>query len=134
MTKAIQQTVRFAAPPEKLFEMYLDLKQHTDATGGKATMSRRMGGSFTAWNKQLRGKKMIVPNRLIVQSWRSTAFRSGDLDSILILRFSKAPGGGQVDLVHVNVPQHDHKGVTQGWPKYYWQPWKKYLAAKAKGL
>jgi activator of HSP90 ATPase len=133
MTKAIQQTVRFAATPEKLFEMYLDSQKHSAATGGKAKLSRKVGGQFTAWNKQLRGKNLlIVPNRLIVQSWRSTPFRPGDLDSILILQFSKVRGGGRVDLVHVNVPQHDHKSVTKGWPKYYWKPWKKYLAMKGK--
>jgi len=32
----------------------------------------------------------------------------------------------------VDVPQYDQKGVTQGWPQYYWKPWKKYLAAKSK--
>ncbi len=35
-------------------------------------------------------------------------------------------------LVHANVPEHDHKGVTRGWPTYYWQPWKEYLKRKAK--
>jgi hypothetical protein len=134
MTKAIQQSVRFAAPPHALFEMYLNSKKHTAATGGKAAISRKLGGAFTAWNKMLRGRNLlVVPNRLIVQSWRSVNFKKGNLDSILILQFSKAPGGGQVDLVHVNVPQHDHKGVTNGWPNYYWKPWKKYIKAKSKG-
>ena|ERR1039457_693644 len=133
MTKTIHQSARFAASPATLFEMYLDSKKHSAATGGKATLSRKVGGAFTAWNKMLRGRNlMIVPNRLIVQSWRSVNFESGDADSILILEFSKAPGGGQVDLVHVNVPQQDHKGVTRGWPNYYWKPWKRYLAAKSK--
>jgi hypothetical protein len=31
-------------------------------------------------------------------------------------------------LVHANVPQHDHRGVSEGWPTYYWKPWKKYIA------
>jgi activator of HSP90 ATPase len=133
MTKTIHQSARFAASPATLFEMYLDSKKHSAATGGKATLSRKVGGAFTAWNKMLRGRNlMIVPNRLIVQSWRSVNFESGDADSILILEFSKAPGGGQVDLVHVNMPQQDHKGVTRGWPNYYWKPWKRYLAAKSK--
>jgi hypothetical protein len=37
-----------------------------------------------------------------------------------------------VDLVHVGVPQHDQNGVRNGWAKYYWKPWKKYLAAQKK--
>jgi activator of HSP90 ATPase len=133
LTKTIQQSVRFKASPKQLFEMYLDSKKHTAATGGNATLSRKVGGAFTAWNKMLRGRNLaIVPNKLIVQTWRSVNFKPGDADSILILEFSNAPGGGQVDLVHVNVPKQDHKGVTRGWPNYYWKPWKKYLAANSK--
>jgi activator of HSP90 ATPase len=64
---------------------------------------------------------------MIVQAWRASHWKDSDLDSILVLTFSRAAGGGKVDLVHVGVPQHDHKGVTQGWPKYYWKPWKAYL-------
>jgi activator of HSP90 ATPase len=131
MTKAIQQSVRFRARPEELFEMYLDSKKHSVATGGAAQMSRKAGGAFTAWNGQLRGRNLlIVPKRMIVQAWRATHWKASDPDSILILQFSKAPGGGQVDMVHANVPQHDHKGVTKGWSQYYWKPWKKYLSRK----
>lgn len=133
MTKAIQQSAHFAAPPEELFEMYLDSKKHCEATGGIARMSRKAGGKFTAWQGQLEGRNIwIVPRKLIVQTWRATHWPPSDPDSILILRFSEAPGGGNVDLVHENVPEHDHKGVLQGWPKYYWEPWKKHLAQRAK--
>jgi len=133
MTKAIQQSVRLAASPNELFDTYLDSKKHSAATGGRARMSRKPGGAFTAWNGQLRGRNLlIVPKRMIVQTWRSVNFKSGDPDSILILQFSKAPGGGQIDLVHVNVPPQNHKGVSRGWPKYYWKPWKKYFAARSR--
>jgi hypothetical protein len=133
MTKAIQQSVRFPVSPQKLFDIYLDSGKHSAATGGRARMSRKVGGTFTAWNEQLRGRNLlIVPKRLIVQAWRATHWRPGDPDSILVLQFSKAPGGAEIDLLHVHVPSHDHKGVTQGWPKYYWKPWKKYLEAKKK--
>lgn len=134
MTKAVQQSGRLGVPPEQLFDIYLDSRKHSDATGAPARMSRKVGGKFTAWGGALRRRNlMIVPWRLIVQAWRATHWAASDPDSILILRFSKVPGGAQIDLVHVNVPRHDHKGVGQGWPKYYWKPWKKYLGAKARG-
>ena len=133
MNGAIEQSVRFNASPAELFEMYLDSKKHSAATGGAARMSRKPGGEFTAWDGQLGGRNLlIVKNRMIVQAWRSTHWKASNTDSILILRFSKAPGGAQVDLTHVNVPEHDHAGVTEGWPKYYWEPWKKYLNGRAK--
>jgi hypothetical protein len=38
--------------------------------------------------------------------------------------------GPTVDLVQVNVPAHDHRGVTDGWKKYYWDPSRAYLGKR----
>lgn len=133
MTLTIHQSVVLPALPKELFNTYLDSKKHTAMTGGKARIGRKTGAKFEGWNRALSGRNLlIVPHRLIVQAWRSVHFKSSDPDSILVLEFSKAPGGGRIDLVHVNVPPQDHKGVKGGWPKYYWKPWKKYLLAKKK--
>lgn len=66
---------------------------------------------------------MVIPKRMIV-AWRSTNFKETDPDSVLVLEFSKVAGGARINLVHIVVPAEDHKGVSQGWPKYYWKPWK----------
>jgi len=132
VTKPIVQSVIFKASPEELFEIYTDSKKHSAATGAKATVSGKARGRFTAFDGMLAGRNLVViPGRMIVQAWRATHWKDDDLDSILVLNFSKAPGGGRIDLVHVGVPAHDHKGVTKGWPKYYWKPWKKYLTKRA---
>jgi activator of HSP90 ATPase len=131
MTKAILQSVKFSVKPAKLFELYMDAKEHSAATGSPVKISRNVGGAFRAFGGAISGRNLlIVPKKMIVQAWRSTHFKRTDPDSILVLCFSKAPGGGRVHLVHVNVPRQDHKGVTHGWPKYYWKPWKRYLAKK----
>ena len=128
MTEAIQQSVEFSASPATLFEMYVDSRKHSKATGAPAKVSRKAGAAFTAFAGALRGKNLlIVPNKIIVQAWRSSAFKKSDADSILVLTFSKMPSGTRVDLVHVNVPEQDHQGVTEGWAKYYWEPWRAYL-------
>jgi activator of HSP90 ATPase len=129
MTEAIQQSVEFNAAPATLFEMYVDSRKHAKAAGAPAKVSRRAGATFTAFAGALRGKNLlIVPNKMIVQSWRSSAFKKTDADSILVITFNKIPSGCRVDLVHVNVPQHDHRGVTEGWKKYYWEPWRASLS------
>jgi activator of HSP90 ATPase len=131
MADVIRQTVTLNASPKELFEMFLDSKKHSASTGGPAKISRKPGGKFTAFGGLLWGKTLqVVPNRMIVQSWRSANFKSGDPDSILILQFSKAKNGGTIDMTHVNVPVQDRKGVTKGWGLYYWKPWKAYLAKK----
>jgi activator of HSP90 ATPase len=129
MTEAIQQSVEFSASPATLFEMYVDSRKHSEATGAPAKVSRKPGAAFSAFAGALRGKNLlIVPNKMIVQAWRSSAFKKSDADSVLILTFSKTPSGTRVDLVHANVPEQDHQGVTEGWGKHYWEPWRAYLA------
>jgi hypothetical protein len=54
-----------------------------------------------------------------------------DLDSTLILTFWPHPEGGRIDLTHVNVADHDLQGVTDGWTKFYWDPWRAHLSKKA---
>jgi len=127
MTPVIQQTVRFRTTSRALFEMYLDSKKHSKSTGMPARMSRKAGGRFRAFGGMLEGKNLlIVPGIQVVQIWRAAHWKKEDW-SILILTFSKVAGGGQIDLVHVGVPAYDHKGVREGWPKYYWRPWRKFL-------
>jgi len=74
---------------------------------------------------------MVIPGQMIVQAWRATHWTKTDPDSILIIRFSRTKKGGRVDLVHVNVPDHDHAGVTKGWHQYYWKPWRAYRKKSA---
>jgi len=132
---AIQSARAFPkATPAKLYELFMDSAKHAAATGAPAKISPRVGGKWSAYGGMIWGKNLVlVPNRMIVQTWRSTQWKKGDLDSILVVSFEKAAGGGaQVDLIHVGVPEHDHGGVTQGWVKYYWEPWEAYLAARKR--
>jgi activator of HSP90 ATPase len=128
ITPIIEQSIVLPASPAKLYAAYLDSREHSRFTGGPAKVSGKVGGKFTAFGGAIAGRNLVlVPNRMIVQAWRATHWPRTDPDSILILRFSNAPGGGRIDLVHVNVPEHDHLGVTKGWASYYWEPWKAYL-------
>ena len=130
MTPAIQQSVEFDVSPETLYEMYMDSKLHSLATGAPAKMSRKAGGAFTAFGGQLKGRNLLVaPGQMTVQTWRAEGWKKSDPDSILVIRFSKTKNGGRVDLVHINVPKYDHQGVTDGWRHYYWEPWGVYLEA-----
>ena len=122
------------ATPAKLYELFMDSAKHAAATGAPARISRKPGGKWTAFGGILLGKNLVlIPNRMIVQTWRSSEWKKADPDSILVVTFEKsADGGSKVDLVHVGVPEHDHAGVTQGWVKYYWEPWKEFLASRRR--
>jgi activator of HSP90 ATPase len=124
----IRQSMQFNASPESLFDAYLDSRKHAAIVGSKVSINKTVGRRFTAFNGMLSGKNLlIVRKKLVVQAWRSRRWKKTDPDSILILRFSKAGRGARIDLVHVNVPKHDLRGVSRGWHRYYWKPWLEYL-------
>ena len=128
MAKTIQQTVKLPASPRALFNIYMDARKHAAAVNSTVSIGRRVGGTFRAFGGMLRGKVLaLVPGQVIVQSWRSKNWRRTDLDSILILTFRPAAGGGRIDLIHANVPDRDYPHIKRGWNTYYWKRWKAYL-------
>ncbi|MGD1277312.1 MAG: SRPBCC domain-containing protein [Tepidisphaeraceae bacterium] len=128
MSKPIVQSVDFPATAKQLYDIYLDPQRHAAFTGGRVRISPKPGSQFTAFDRMLIGKTLLtIPGKLIVQRWRAHHWKKNDLDSILILTFTPIGKRGRIDLVHVNVPDHDHAGVTDGWKKYYWTPLSAYL-------
>lgn len=133
MPKNIILAASFAAPPDTLFDMYLDARSHSAFTGAAAVIEPRAGTAFSAFDGMLSGTLLhIEPKRLIVQAWRSKNWPAGAIDSVLVLSFWPQPDGARIELVHVNVPDEDFAGVSQGWEKYYWTPWRAYLAGTSK--
>jgi activator of HSP90 ATPase len=131
MPRIVKQSVVLPAAAKELYAAYLSPAKHGAITGHRVAIGARPGAQFRAFNGALSGRMLCtVPGRLIVQAWRSTAFRKGDVDSTLILRFTPKGRQGRIDLVHVNVPDHDYRGVNNGWKQYYWGPWRKYLKRK----
>ena len=134
MTPVIEQAASFPkVTPADLYELFMDSAKHSAATGAPAKISRKVGGKWSAFGGMILGKNLaLVPDRMIVQSWRSAAWKKADPDSILVVRFEKTPSGAAVHLAHVGVPPYDHKGVTQGWMNYYWKPWKDYFKERKR--
>lgn len=133
MPKTIQQSVTLPASATQLYRMYLDPRRHAAITGSPVRIAARPGSAFRAFNGALTGRILLTrPGRMIIQTWRSTGFGARDIDSTLILTFWPHGRSGRIELVHVNVADRDVRGVTQGWPKYYWKPWRAYLQRKRR--
>lgn len=131
MPRTILLAASLPAAPERLFDMYLDAGAHAAFTGSPVEIEARPGGAFRAFDGVLTGTVLhVAPTRLIVQTWRSARWPAGAADSVLVLSFGPDPEGGRIELVHANVPDEDFAGVSDGWGKYYWTPWRAYLAAR----
>jgi uncharacterized protein YndB with AHSA1/START domain len=129
MPRNIILAASLPAAPDRLFDMYLDADSHSAFSGAPVTIGAKAGAPFQAFNGALSGTILHVePKRLIVQTWRSTHFLPESMDSVLVLSFHPEPDGGRIELVHVNVADEDFAGVSHGWEKYYWAPWREYLS------
>ena len=128
MPRTIQIAAQLPESPDRLFDMYLDPVIHAAFTGAPVTIAPNVGAEFRAFDGALSGRILhLVPKRLIVQAWRAEHWNLEGLDSTLVLTFWPDEGGARIVLVHVNVADHDFAGVSEGWEKYYWTPWRKYL-------
>ena len=128
MPRNIITAASLPAPPEKLFDMYLDAAMHAAFTGLPVTLEPHAGGTFRAFDGMLTGTILhIQPKSLIVQTWRSANWPLTEMDSVLTLSFWPAEDGGRIEVAHINVADEDFAGVSQGWEKYYWTPWRSYL-------
>ena len=115
MPRTIIMAATLPASPDRLFDMYLDPSAHGAFTGAPITIAPKVGAEFLAFDKALSGRILhLVPKRLIVQSWRASHWSAEDLDSTLVLAFYPDEGGARIELVHVNVADHDFTGVSQG--------------------
>ena len=115
MTPVIEQAASFAkVTPADLYELFIDSAKHTAATGMPAKVSSKVGGKWSAFGGMILGKNLaLVPNRMIVQAWRSSAWKKADPDSILVVRFEKTKNGAaahlaQHALLHLGI-DHDHR-------------------------
>ena len=127
--RTIKLAASLPAPPARRYSMYVDPVEHAAFTGSLVTISEKPGTPFRAFDGVLTGTMLqTVPGRLVVQSWRSPHWSDDDVDSTLILTFVPEADGGRIELVQVNVVDHDYAGVCQGWEKYYWTPWRAYLS------
>jgi activator of HSP90 ATPase len=96
-------------------------------TGGEANCSNVINGVFLAWDGYISGtNKSLIPNKEIVQSWRTTEFLESDNDSELIIQISKTEEGSLLTLIHNNIPE-GQSDYEKGWIEHYFNPMKQYF-------
>lgn len=128
-TKTIEQSVTFNASPHDVYEALMDSEKHSQFTGAPASISREVGGSFTAYDGALSGVILeLVPDAKIVQSWRGSdgGWEPGHY-STATLTLEAIDGGTRLTLVQTGVPEESFEGINEGWQTYYWPKMKQML-------
>jgi activator of HSP90 ATPase len=126
--KTIRQKVVIPAPPDEVYESYVDPKKHSKFTGSKATFDPKVGGEFTAWDGYISGKNLeLKKGKKIVQEWLTTEWPKGFPPSKLALTLKKTEGGTEISMVHSGVPADQAEDTAEGWNEFYWEPLKEFF-------
>jgi uncharacterized protein YndB with AHSA1/START domain len=104
---------------------------HAEFTGHPATSDARVGGALTAGGDYIEGvyRELVRPN-LIRQTWRTSDWPDGYDDSLLELHIEPAPGDARLTMLHTEVPKPMLPEFDEGWKEHYWEPLRRYLAAR----
>ena len=128
MCKTIKQRVKFKADPATIYELLADSRKHSALTGRPASISSRIGGTFTLGESEVTGINVdLVPARRIVQAWRHQRFPEGVFSMAAVTLTPTADGGTELVLTHRGVPKVLIPETEQAWRDRYWSRIKAHL-------
>lgn len=133
MPKTIVQKVVFKnTTPKDLYDLYMDAKKHSTATGAPAKIAAKEGSQYSVHSGYITGKNLqLVKDKLIVQTWRAKEWHKDDIDSTFIINLESKGKDVIVHAIHANIPDKHAESIDKGWHTHYWEPWKKHLAGKS---
>ncbi len=126
-TKTIRQSITFEASPHEVYEALMDSRKHSRFTRDRATISRKVGGVFTAYDGYIEGINLeLIPDKKIVQSWRGSDWPEGHY-SRAVFALKEMKGGTRLSFTQTGVPEEHYDDISQGWHDYYWTPMREML-------
>jgi len=126
---SIHQEVDFKASPQRIYEALLDEKQFSAFSGTAAQIHREAGGAFKLFGGRVTGRNIeLIPGQRVVQAWRVETWAPG---FYTIVRFELTAQGSGTRIVfdHTGFAPEDRAHLSEGWPRMYWDPLRKYLDA-----
>ena len=131
-TRTIRQNVAFRASPHEVYELLMDSKKHTELSGSKSIVSRRIGGKISISDGYITGANIeLEPDEKIVQSWKAEedCWPVGHWSKVTFL-LKATKSGTRLRFSHTGVPVECGDRFDSGWKEFYWVPMKEMLEKK----
>lgn len=120
------------ATRQRLYDAWLDSKEHSAFTSDSAKIEPLVGGRHSTFSGYATGQNLALePHRRIIQSWRTTDFPEGAPDSRLEVSFEDTLGGTLVTILHTGIPTGQSDRCRDGWLKFYFAPMKVYFGRES---
>ena len=127
-TKTIKQTVLIKSSPTKVYDAFMDEKEHQKFTGFTAKVDNRVGGEFiTCGNRNFGYTLFLKPGERIVQAWAQIHFPDNQFSIIDIKLFVTNDGFTRLTFHQLGTPAECVEWLIPGWKSTYWEPLKNYL-------
>jgi uncharacterized protein YndB with AHSA1/START domain len=123
MTATFTCSIELPAPPETVFDYFIDAELLVTWIGDYAVLDARPGGEFTLDIEGIpvRGRYLeVVPPTTVVVSWGHAGSETMPPNSTEV-RFSLTPtagGGTLVEVEHRNLPTEHVASHRVGWPMF----------------
>lgn len=120
------------ASPQRIYDAWLSSEEHSAFTGAEATITKRVGGKFTAHDGYISGKTLeLEKGERIVQSWRTTDFPEDAEDSEIEIKLKPVGTGTRIILTHKAIPEGQMEKYHHGWGEKYFNPMFRYFMDKS---
>lgn len=127
---SLHQEIEVATNAQRIFDALLDSAQFAAITGMSATIDPKPGGAFKTFGGLIEGRNVeLTPGKRIVQAWRPASWEVG-VYSIVHFELRGHDAGTLIVLDHTGFPEGLYDHLFSGWYLRYWDPMKKWGAAK----
>ena len=132
MPRVIRQSATFKASPKDVYKVLMTSRLHSKVTGGKAVISTKVGGKWSAHDGYCHGVNLeLKPGKKIVQSWRVSYWPAHHY-SVVTFVLTPVKGGTRLRFSHREVPDAQHESIKQGWIDFYWTPMRAFFSAQGR--
>jgi len=116
MSKTIVQKIVFKkTTPKALYDLYMNARKHTIATGAPAVIADKAGTKYSVHGGYIFGENLLlVKNKMIVQTWRAVDWPKKTTDSIFMIHLDVEGEDTVLHATHANIPDDKAASINKG--------------------